>query len=267
MSRMLQEIPERFQCLQFASGNSAQHTRDMANVDESKIVRQKPGLDPADLNFLQRPIFRWINIVLYRRRAEWRKADIPHLLRIGVSSIAASRRMARLLDATGKESTGRGVISAPKDFPTAIVDTWKLGKALWDPATPAHVRRERYKQTRWFPDFVEAAYCPPAGTGIAGGPGRRDIRSAEPPWPGQLASAPLRSRSPARVRAHLTRSTRVIGARRIRKFERRHKGRRQLIKKIISDARFVVVARGTPQHAKNPITMRLYYAAMRCVSS
>jgi transcriptional regulator with XRE-family HTH domain len=89
-----------------------------------------------------------------RKRKDWRKADLPRLLYIGVPP-AGQRRIAKLLKS---KSPGRGVVPPSKSFLEEIVDGWETMKGLADPATPPNIRRKLYEKTRWWPYFIEAAY-------------------------------------------------------------------------------------------------------------
>ena len=113
--------------------------------------------------------FNWINAVerehkeqLKRRaldqRSRWRKADVPRLLRLDVGAEPAERMdMAKLLEGGGPRG-GRGVVPEPETLGEEIVDFVTFGQKLFGPDTPPNVRCALYKQTRWWPYFVEAAY-------------------------------------------------------------------------------------------------------------
>jgi hypothetical protein len=104
------------------------------------------------LETIERSYERGLRLRAYRRRHEWRKADLWRLLDLGVTP-AAQRRLARL---QFDKSPGRGVIPPYKSLSAVTWEVWDLARALWDPATSAAQRMAAYKKTTWFPHFVEA---------------------------------------------------------------------------------------------------------------
>jgi hypothetical protein len=92
----------------------------------------------------------------YRRRRQWRAADLKPLLELGVN-IPAQRRIARNLS-PGKEKRGRGVLKKHRPLAIVMLDFFLLIQQLFDPNTPASERRRLLERTAWWPQFVEACY-------------------------------------------------------------------------------------------------------------
>ncbi len=89
-----------------------------------------------------------------RLRRKWRTADIPRLEQLDLPPVA----LRKLEELRRNPRKGRGVI---REFvPAAEI----LRRGLCDDFrrvdldTPPHERLACYKKTRWFPEFVEAAY-------------------------------------------------------------------------------------------------------------
>lgn len=89
-------------------------------------------------------------LAAYRRRRQWKKADIARLRSLGVNPVA-QRRMERV---TGR---GRPVVN-PRKLEEEIVEKLTAFQALTDPhATPAQ-RKKAIRQWPWWPHYVEALY-------------------------------------------------------------------------------------------------------------
>ena len=87
-------------------------------------------------------------------RKRWRKADVPHLVKLGIPP-CAEPRLSRLITS---KSLGRGVVKSPQTLDQKVAILLE-GIRIWScPETPPQVRSRFYKETRWFPEFVEAAY-------------------------------------------------------------------------------------------------------------
>ncbi|AXK79546.1 hypothetical protein DW352_02835 [Pseudolabrys taiwanensis] len=87
----------------------------------------------------------------YRRRHDWKKADLPHLRALGVNS-AAEKRMQRL------SGRGRPVVKQPRALHEEILG--KLGTIsplVSGDASPGE-RLKAVKQWPWWPHHVEALY-------------------------------------------------------------------------------------------------------------
>ncbi|MBX9778556.1 MAG: hypothetical protein K2Y71_29640 [Xanthobacteraceae bacterium] len=102
----------------------------------------------------ERDYKRGIRLDAYRKRHRWRRADVGRLLQIGVSH-AGQRRIGRLLTS---KAVGRGVVHKSISFQEMAVSVGHFWTRLFDRDTPPNERRLLYKQTRWWPDFIEAAY-------------------------------------------------------------------------------------------------------------
>jgi hypothetical protein len=91
-------------------------------------------------------------------KPQWRKADVPRLLRLGIGGEPTDGRyMAMLLEGEGPRG-GRGVVPEPKTIAEEVVEWIRLGQELFDPAAPPDRRCALYKETRWWPHLIEAAY-------------------------------------------------------------------------------------------------------------
>ena len=99
---------------------------------------------------------RKIRAQALRERRRWRKADVPRLLQLPGASPAANHRIAGLLK--DKHSSGRGVVSAPKQFDQAVVEALTFWQHMVDPVTSRQERREMRKGMPKFPSLIEAAY-------------------------------------------------------------------------------------------------------------
>jgi hypothetical protein len=85
------------------------------------------------------------------RCKDWKRADLPRFLKLGLPEWAEAQ-------ARERQGRGRGVVA-----PVTSLDEYALSglsglKAIFDPNTPPQVRKKLYRKSRWFPEFVEQAY-------------------------------------------------------------------------------------------------------------
>lgn len=85
------------------------------------------------------------------RRKDWKAADAPRLLQLNLPPCAEARlqKLPRL---------GRGVVAPVTSLGQNILNGLTTLKALSTPETPPKTRRDLYRNSRWFPEFVEQAY-------------------------------------------------------------------------------------------------------------
>lgn len=117
----------------------------------AKIIR---NMIREEMPKARRDHLRKARLEAYKRRHQWRKADIPRLLRMGVNP-QAQRRIERLLQS---KSSGRGVIREYKnldDYFRALVDFFRI---FDDPTTSSRTRLALFKSIRVWPSFVESMY-------------------------------------------------------------------------------------------------------------
>lgn len=91
----------------------------------------------------------------YRRRHQWRKADVPKLRDLGVCA-PAERRLQRIESGKGR---GRGVIGKYRAPDVLLRAGISYLNAHFDPATPPQTRLAGLKKNAsWWPYVVEALY-------------------------------------------------------------------------------------------------------------
>jgi len=95
---------------------------------------------------------RQTRLAAYRRRARWRKADLPRLVELGIPR----RRIERIIDAN--RCRGRGVVPRYQSLDAMMTEMAAQFGALLSPETPPHTRLAILKQTPFWPEIVEALY-------------------------------------------------------------------------------------------------------------
>jgi hypothetical protein len=89
-----------------------------------------------------------------RLRRRWRLADVAQLEAMDLRP--AAQRLVDKLKHSGK--LGRGVIRDTRDRTKQLARQLRSQLARADPATPPEVRRNLYKKTRRFEEYIEPAY-------------------------------------------------------------------------------------------------------------
>jgi hypothetical protein len=111
----------------------------------------------ALLKSLEKQYDRKVRAQALRRREDWRKADVPRLLKLPGASEAANHRIAELTE--NKHSSGHGVVPEPKQFEQAFAEALNVGLRIVDPTKPSDERRElRRKNMPTYAAQIEAAY-------------------------------------------------------------------------------------------------------------
>jgi hypothetical protein len=95
---------------------------------------------------------RRARLTVYRRRQRWRKADVPHLLKLGIPA----GRIERIMD--GNKRRGRGVVQRYQSFDEMVTGMAERFNVLLSPDTEPYARLAALKQTPLWPDVVEALY-------------------------------------------------------------------------------------------------------------
>jgi hypothetical protein len=89
----------------------------------------------------------------YRRRHQWRKADVPRLLKLGVPM----ERIQRITDDNNKRR-GRGVVQSYQSLDEVVTLRAEQFNVLLAADTPPHSRLSTLKQTPFWRYIVEALY-------------------------------------------------------------------------------------------------------------
>ena len=111
----------------------------------------------ASLKSLTKQYDRKVRAQALRRREDWRKADVPRLLKLPGASEAANHRIAELTE--DKHSSGRGVIPEPKELEQSFAEALNAGFRILDPATsPEERHRLRKEHMPKYPALIESAY-------------------------------------------------------------------------------------------------------------
>jgi hypothetical protein len=164
---MLQEIPVYFQWVPLTNGSSMQHGRDMKGIifpgnkqPTRTLLEALVEVATAYLERLGRQHYRRAQAQALGRRGDWKKGDGRPLNRLfaGEAKPATQRRILLLGELKGKAAQGRPVVDVPKKLDQQIIGAVQFCTELWSADTPPETRRELYKQTKWFPYFVESAY-------------------------------------------------------------------------------------------------------------
>jgi hypothetical protein len=95
---------------------------------------------------------RQARLTAYRRRARWRKADLPRLIELGIPR----HRIERNIDAN--RCRGRGVVPHYQSLDVMMTEIAVQAGVLLSPETPPHARLATLKQTSVWPEIVEALY-------------------------------------------------------------------------------------------------------------